>query len=68
MNPVALFDALNCASQAVLAAEAGKTATAETALLEASIASGDAFPAGSPEAEALGVILAAAGRVSEEAL
>jgi hypothetical protein len=65
MNPVALFDALNCASTAVLAAEGGDAATAETALFEASIAAGDAFPAGSPEADALGIVLAAAGRVTQ---
>jgi hypothetical protein len=67
VNPPALYDALNLASQAVVAAEAGYLAKAETALLEASVAAMDAFDAGSPEADALGVILAAAGRVSEEA-
>jgi len=66
VNPVALYDALNCASLAVLLAESGDAAGAEVPLLEASLAATDAFPAGSPEAAALGVILAAAGRVSEE--
>jgi hypothetical protein len=67
VNPPAFYDALNLASQAVVAAEAGYLDKAETALLEASIASVEAFPAGSREADALGVVLAAAGRVSEEA-
>jgi hypothetical protein len=65
VNPVALYDALNCLSLAVLFAESGDTGRSETALLEASVAAGDAFPAGSPEADALGVILAAAARVPE---
>jgi hypothetical protein len=68
VNPVALWDALNLAASAVLAAEGGDTAKAETALLEAQLAAGDAFPAGSREAEALGIILEAAGRVREESL
>lgn len=67
MNPPALYDALNCAASAVLAAEGGETAKAETALLEASVAADDAFPIGSPESRALGVLLAAAGRVTEDA-
>lgn len=65
MNPPALYDALNCASLAVLLAESGDPGQAEAALMEASLAAVDAFPAGSPEAAALGVILAAAGRVPE---
>lgn len=67
MDPVALYDALNCASLAVLLGESGDRRGAEGALMEASQAAVDAFPAGSPEAEALGVILAAAGQVREEA-
>lgn len=63
--PPAFYDALNCASLAVLCAEGGRTAQAETALLEAAFAASEAFPAGSREANALGVILAAAGRVTE---
>jgi hypothetical protein len=65
VNSAALYDALNCASLAVLFAEGGDTARSETALLEASLAASGAFPAGSPEADALGVILAAAARVPE---
>jgi predicted RNA polymerase sigma factor len=66
VNPPALYDALNCASLAVLLAESGDAGHAESTLTEASLAAVDAFPAGSPEAVALGVILAAAGRVSAE--
>lgn len=65
MNPPALYDALNLTSLAVLLAESGDADRAETTLLEASLATSEAFPIGSPEAEALGVILAAASRVSE---
>lgn len=66
MIPVALYDALNCASYACLHAEAGDTAKAEAALLEAGLAACEAFPPGSREAEALGVILAAVARVAPE--
>lgn len=65
MNPVALYDALNCASYAVLHAEAGDQKHAEITLLEAQVAASGAFPIGSPEAAALGVILAAVARVPE---
>jgi hypothetical protein len=65
MTALAFYDVLNLAALAVLAAQTDDAAMAETALLEASLAASGAFPAGSPEAEALGVILAAAGRVSE---
>jgi hypothetical protein len=61
MNPVALYDALDCASLAVLVAEGGEIAKAETALLEASIAASEAFSPCSPEAAALNVILGAVG-------
>lgn len=63
-----LYDALKHASLAVLAGEAHFSADAETALLEASLAAAGAFPAGSRQAEALGIILEAAGRVTEDAL
>ena len=56
MNSAALYDALNCASYAVVLAEGGNQPKAEEAYLEASMA---AFPAGSPEAAALDVILGA---------
>jgi hypothetical protein len=61
MHPVALYDALNCASLAVLAAEGGDHARAETALLEASVAASEAFPLRSAQSEALGVILSEVG-------
>jgi hypothetical protein len=66
VNPPALYDALNCASMAVLLAESGDAGQAETTLLEASLAAVEAFTPGSPEADALGIILAATGRVSAE--
>jgi hypothetical protein len=65
VNPPALYDALNCASLAVLAAEAGDVPKADTSILEAPLAAPEAFPAGSREAEALSVILAAVARVPE---
>ncbi len=61
MNPVALWQVLNCAATALNAAEDGLTGIAEQAYLEASLAAGDAFPLNSRESEALGVILAAVG-------
>jgi len=62
VNHPSFYDALNLASQAVVAAEAGYPDKAATALLEASMAAMEAFDASTPEAEALGVILAAAGQ------
>lgn len=59
MNSAALYDALNCASLAVLAAEGRDHAKAETALLEASVAASEAFPLDSDESRALGLILGA---------
>lgn len=60
MHPVALYDALSCASLALLVAEGGENrAKAETALLEASVAASEAFPLDSPESRALGLILGA---------
>jgi hypothetical protein len=61
MNPVALYDALNCASFAVVLAEGGNQLKAEEAYMEASFAASDAFPEGSREAQALNVILGAVG-------
>jgi hypothetical protein len=60
MDPMALFDTLNCACTAVTAAEGGKHAEAETALLEAAIPAPDAFPPG-PLADALYLIPGAVG-------
>lgn len=61
MNSAAFYDALNCASLAVLAAEGADSARAETALLEASVAASEAFPLSSAASEALGVILSEVG-------
>lgn len=61
MSPSALYDALNCASLAVLLAESGDPGQAEASLMEAHLA----FPAGSPESAALGIVLAAVARVTE---
>lgn len=60
MNPVALYDALNCASLAVLAAEGGERPRAEYAFLEAAVAASTAFPP-SPLADALNLVLGAVG-------
>jgi hypothetical protein len=64
---MALYDALNCASLAVILAEddAGDPARArkaQEALWEAAVAAADAFPPGSPRSDALHVVL---GAVSE---
>jgi len=67
-NPPALYDALHLAALAVLAAEGGDDAKAETDLLEAGIAADLAFPEGGPESRALGIILEAAGRIREATL
>jgi hypothetical protein len=64
MNPAALYDALNCASLAVLAAEGGRSREAEEAYMEASVAAMDAFPDGSAEAAALNVVLGAVGEAA----
>ena len=55
----ALHDALNCASAAVVYASRGDRAPASLSLLEAQTASEEAFGSGTPEAAALGVLLAA---------
>jgi hypothetical protein len=57
-----LYDALSCASIAVLQAKDGNGVKAEEAWMEASIAGLTAFPEGSPEAAAMSVVLAAVGR------
>jgi hypothetical protein len=46
---------------AVAAAEGADPACAEAAYLDASFVAGDAFPLGSPESHALGVLLDAVG-------
>lgn len=60
MNPMALYDALNCASLAVLCAEDGGTAQAEEAFLESTAAAVDAFEPG-PLADALNLLRGAVG-------
>ena len=66
-DTAALYDTLNLLSLSVLASEGGHTAKAQTALLEAQVAYETAFPAGSPESDALWVILVAVGLVQEAA-
>ena len=64
----ALYDFLNCLGRAVLYREAGNRLEAELAQLEAGAAAIGAYPVGSEESRALGVILASALRVTEAAL
>ena len=64
MDPMALYDALNCASLAVLQAEDGNGRKAEEAYMEASVAALGAFEDGSPEAAALNVILGTVGTLA----
>lgn len=64
VNPAALYDVLNCASMAVMLAEAGDPRAAGF-MRQARTAESMAFPAGTRQARALSVILAAAGRVPE---
>lgn len=59
MNPGALVDALYQMSMAVLAAESGRFAAAETAVLEAGLSAGEAFLPRSLEADALHLVLGA---------
>ena len=61
MNSADLYDALNLMSLSVLQADGGNGRKAEEAYFEASIAAMGAFPAGSPEAAALNVILGTVG-------
>ena len=60
----ALHDALDSLTLAALAAEGGDRERAGWMLLEASTAAADAFPAGSCEAEALGVIFGVIDRAA----
>ena len=62
----ALHDALDCATAATLAVQDGDRDRADLALLEASAAAASAFPPGSREAEALGVIFTAISRNAVE--
>ena len=58
----ALHDALDGAATAAFAAEGGDRERVSWSLMEASAAAASAFPAGSREADAFGVILGAIGR------
>jgi hypothetical protein len=64
MDPAALYDALNCASYALVLAEGGNQPKAEEAYMEASVAALGAFPEGGPQAEALNVILGVVGEAA----
>jgi hypothetical protein len=61
MDSAAFYDALNCASYSVVLAEGGNQPKAEEAYMEASVAALAAFPDGSPEAQALNVVLGVVG-------
>jgi len=61
LDPAAFYDALNCASYAVVLAEGGNQPKAEEAYMEAAVAAAGAFPEGSAESQALNVILGAVG-------
>lgn len=65
LSSVALGDAFDCASAAILLAESGDPAGMRTALLEAFAAADGAFAPGSPEAEALSTVLSAVLLVPE---
>ena len=67
MSPVALYDVLNLASTALVAAEGGLDVIAEQAFLEATFAAPDVFPPG-PLADALNLILGAVGNMTRGAL
>jgi hypothetical protein len=60
----ALHDALDGATAAAFAAESGDRDRVDQALLEASAAAASAFPPGSREADALGVIFTAIGHAA----
>jgi hypothetical protein len=66
VNPVALYDTLNCASYAVVLAEGGNRPKAEEAYMEASFAAPEAFPPG-PLADALNLLLGAVGDMARGA-
>ena len=66
MDLPALHDALDSARSAAWAAEAGDRDSMSFALMEASAAAASAFPPGSREADALGVIFTAIHRAVPE--
>jgi putative Ca2+/H+ antiporter (TMEM165/GDT1 family) len=68
VNAEALYDYLNCLRMAVLCAESGDRLAVAPVIRSASSAALMAVPVGSPESRALGLILAAAERVSAEVI
>ncbi len=66
VNPIALYDTLNCASTALIAAEGGQDSAAGQALWEAAFAAPGAFPPG-PLADALNLVLGAVGDMTRDA-
>jgi hypothetical protein len=62
----ALHDALDGATAAAFAAESGDSQRMDQALMEASAAAASAFPPGSQEADALGVIFTAIGGAASD--
>jgi hypothetical protein len=68
VNAEALHDFLRCLSESVLLRKSGDSLAAELYQLPASAAAIRAFPIGTKESRALGVILKAAKRVSGAAL
>ncbi len=62
----ALHDALDGATTAAFAAESGDRERVDQALMEASAAATSAFPQGSREADALGVIFTAIGYAASD--
>jgi hypothetical protein len=65
LSSVALSDAFDCASAAIVLAESGDPAGMRAALLQAFDAGDGAFPAGSALAEALVLVLSAVWLVPE---
>lgn len=65
LSSVALSDAFDCASAAILLAETGDAAGMRAALAQAFDAADKAFPADSAQAEALSTVLAAVWLVPE---
>jgi hypothetical protein len=68
VNAGELHAFLHCLSESVLLRKSGDGLAAEIYQMTASAAAIRAFPVGSPESRALGLILLAAKRVSEAAL
>jgi len=65
MDLMALYDVLNCASAALIAADGGPPGASERAYLEAAFRAPEAFPPG-PLADALNLVLGAVGDAARE--